>query len=163
MGYTYERMMEKDVKAAAGIFDYFAVNSFAVYSEEKNGEKFFESLSETMKKYPFYVVKAEKEKIVGFGLLRPYNSGKAFERTGTLTYFILPEHTHKGLGRKLLSILTKDAVALGMDTLLVHISSLNGASLNFHLKNGFEECGRFKRIGRKHGRDFDVVWMQKFI
>jgi L-amino acid N-acyltransferase YncA len=22
------------------------------------------------------------------------------------------------------------------------------------------ECGRFRRVGTKHGRDFDMVWMQ---
>lgn len=163
MDYTFERMTEKDVKAAAEIFDYFALNSFAVYSEEKKGKEFFESMKETMKRYPFYVIKAEDEKIVGFGSLRPYSPGKAFERAGMLTYFILPEHTKKGLGKKLLSILTEDAIELKIDTLLAHISSLNGASLAFHLKNGFKECGRFKRVGKKFDRDFDVVWMQRFI
>jgi len=36
-------------------------------------------------------------------------------------------------------------------------------SLNFHFKQGFKECGRFQRIGQKFGRDFDVIWMQKFL
>jgi L-amino acid N-acyltransferase YncA len=29
------------------------------------------------------------------------------------------------------------------------------------LKNGFRECGRFLKIGRKFGEDFDAVWLQK--
>ncbi len=39
---------------------------------------------------------------------------------------------------------------------------------SFHLDGfletlGFEECGRLKRVGRKFGRDFDVVYMQRFL
>jgi len=36
-----------------------------------------------------------------------------------------------------------------------------GKLIEFHLKNGFRECGRFMKVGRKFGEDFDVVWMQK--
>jgi L-amino acid N-acyltransferase YncA len=28
-------------------------------------------------------------------------------------------------------------------------------------KNGFRECGRFERAGRKNEQDFDIVWMQR--
>jgi len=41
-----------------------------------------------------------------------------------------------------------------------HISSLNEGSIRFHLRHGFTECGRFRRVGRKRGQDFDMVWMQ---
>ncbi len=50
---------------------------------------------------------------------------------------------------------------MGIDSLLVNISSRNRESLGFHLKNGFRECGRFLKVGRKFGEDFDAVWMQK--
>jgi len=59
--------------------------------------------------------------------------------------------------------ITIDARAAGVETLLANISSLNEVSLNFHLKHGFKECGRFQRIGKKFDRDFDVIWMQKFL
>jgi phosphinothricin acetyltransferase len=47
-----------------------------------------------------------------------------------------------------------------IEPLLANISSRNEVSLQFHRKNGFEECGRFRRIGKKFGNEFDVVWMQ---
>jgi phosphinothricin acetyltransferase len=50
-----------------------------------------------------------------------------------------------------------------MKSLLANVSSRNEASLNFHLKNGFVECGRFKDVGTKFGEYFDVVWLQKFL
>ena len=53
------------------------------------------------------------------------------------------------------------ARAMGVDNLLASVSSLNEQSLRFHRKAGFECCGRFVQVGRKAGRDFDVVWLQK--
>jgi L-amino acid N-acyltransferase YncA len=47
-----------------------------------------------------------------------------------------------------------------VDTILASISSRNDGSIRFHKKNGFRECGRFRRVGRKFGQDFDIVWMQ---
>lgn len=46
---------------------------------------------------------------------------------------------------------------------VVNIPGLLIRSINFHKKNGFIECGRFQRIGRKHGQTFDVIWMQKML
>ncbi len=52
---------------------------------------------------------------------------------------------------------------MGVDSILAGMSSLNEAGLAFHARHGFAECGRFRGIGRKRGRDFDVVWMQRAI
>ncbi|MEN6462934.1 MAG: GNAT family N-acetyltransferase, partial [Syntrophomonas sp.] len=72
-------------------------------------------------------------------------------------------HIRKGLGAKLLDILSVEAKKLGVETSLANITSFNQPSLSFHLAQGFTECGKFARIGRKHNTDFDIVWMQKFI
>jgi phosphinothricin acetyltransferase len=48
-----------------------------------------------------------------------------------------------------------------INSLLANISSRNRQSLEFHRKNGFRECARFPKVGRKFGEDFDAVWMQK--
>ncbi|MPM92255.1 hypothetical protein SDC9_139390 [bioreactor metagenome] len=50
-----------------------------------------------------------------------------------------------------------------MKSLLANVSSKNEASLNFHLKHGFAECGRFREVGVKFGKYFDIIWFQKFI
>ena len=61
----------------------------------------------------------------------------------------------------LLKHLIEGAREIGVDNLLASISSLNGESLAFHRKYGFVECGRFRDVGRKRGRPFDVIWMQR--
>ena len=63
----------------------------------------------------------------------------------------------------MLKRLISDARKMKIKTLLASISSRNKESIAFHKKHGFIECGRFKDIGRKRGKLFDVVWMQKVI
>jgi L-amino acid N-acyltransferase YncA len=63
----------------------------------------------------------------------------------------------------MLNTLISDARKMKIKTVLASISSLNEESIHFHKKHGFLECGRFGSIGRKHGKSFDVVWMQKFV
>jgi phosphinothricin acetyltransferase len=113
--------------------------------------------------YPFLVAKDGEGKVLGFGLLRPHNPMPAFSRTAEITYFIAPDHTRKGIGGKMLDRLLAEAREMGITSILASISSLNPGSLAFHEKHGFRECGRFVGIGRKKGREFDVVWMQRMV
>jgi len=111
----------------------------------------------------FYVIETEPGKIVGFGRLGYYcNYGPGvFDRTAELCYFIMPKYTRYGMGTKMLHNLVRHAKKAGIRTLIAHISSLNPQSLSFHRKHGFIERGQLHAIGRKKGKNFGVVWMQK--
>jgi phosphinothricin acetyltransferase len=52
---------------------------------------------------------------------------------------------------------------MGLNSILASVSSLNEASMIFHLRHGFVECGRFRNIGWKQGQAFDVVYYQKML
>ncbi len=163
MGYSFRPVHGSDKEAIVNIFNYFVENSFAAYPYKKVDSAFFEMLKEMAHGYPFYVMETDDRHVVGFGLLRRHHTAEVFKRVPEITYFILPPHTGKGLGKQLLDILVKEGKKLGIDSLLASSSSLNKVSLDFHEKNGFEQCGMFRRIGKKFGKDFDVVWMQRFI
>lgn len=162
MKYSFRKIKTDDQNSILSILQYYTEHSFAAYPDNINQSEHFNKLFELAKSYPFYVV-VFGDQIVGFGLLQPYSQLTTFQDTCEITYFIDPQHTQKGLGRNLLELLEKDARKMGIKSILANISSLNSASLNFHLKYGFEECGRFKQIGKKFNQQFDVVWMQKFL
>lgn len=163
MDFSFRKVEDGDARQIIAIFNYFVKNGFAAYPEQELPAAFFHKLKEMSAGYPFYVIETEGQKVVGFGLLRPYHFIQAFKHTAETSYFILPEFVGKGLGSKLLSLLTEETKSLDIRVLLANISSLNTPSLNFHLNHGFIECGRFQNIGTKFGKGFDVVWMQKFI
>jgi len=162
MSCSIRKAEEKDSGSISEVFNYFVENSDASYEVNKVGRDFYSKMRAGSPQYPFYVIEASNA-VIGFGFLRPYRNTETFRRTAEATYFILPNHTRKGLGKKLLQVLEKEANKMGITTLLANISSLNEQSLNFHRKNGFRRCGTFKKIGTKFGKDFDVVWMQKFL
>ncbi len=162
-GYLIRRARETDRSAVTDIFNYFVENSFAAYPDKKVGPEVFDLLRNMSRAGAFYVAETPDKEVIGFALLRHHQVAEAFNRAGEITYFILPEHERKGLGTLFMNTVIEDARDAGVETLLANISSLNDVSLNFHLKHGFKECGRFKRIGRKFDRDFDVIWMQKFL
>ena len=163
MDYVFRNMREEDRESILGIFNFFVENSFAAFPEEKVGTAFFSRLVELARGFPFYVIDSTDGVTIGFGLARRYQASRVFSPAAELTYFILPEHTGKGLGARLLESLIRECRARDLETVVASVSSVNEQSLHFHEKNGFRERGRLERVGRKFGRAFDVVLMQRFI
>lgn len=162
MNYSIREVVDGDRESVISIFNYFIENSMAAYSDKKVSDELFDYFKNNSVSNCFYVIEYKNE-IVGFSSLRKHHRADTFNRTCELTYFILPDYTRLGVGSKLLEIMIKNARDNGIETLLASISSHNERSLRFHEKHGFKECGRFERVGNKFGKDFDIVWMQKFI
>lgn len=160
MPYKFEDASLSHKDAVIQIFNYYVNSSFAAYPTVPVGSEFFTKFYKTADRYPFKVIVYKEQKIIGFALLRPYHSADSFDKTAEITYFISPDHTGKGLATKILHLFINEARLSGISNFLASISSLNEGSINFHKKHGFKECGRFKNIGRKFDKNFDVVWMQ---
>jgi phosphinothricin acetyltransferase len=160
MKYTIQKFKRADITQILEVLFYYSRHSMASYAAGKEGHEHFQKLFENPDRYPFYVVRVG-HRFAGFGLLRPYSVLPTFDETAEITYFIHPDFVQKGIGTALLDVLESEAVNLGIHQILASISSMNPASINFHLKYGFMEVGRFRQIGKKFGKYFDVVWMQK--
>lgn len=161
--YIIRKVTDSDREAVMDVFNYFIENSFAAYPDKKADYSVFDFLRGMSRDGIFYVIEDGGKQVIGFGMLRYYQRSEAFNSSAEVTYFILPSHQGKNLGKQLLNTLVNDARQLGVNTLLANISSLNEQSLKFHRKQDFKDCGCFKRVGHKFGKDFDVVWMQKFL
>ncbi|MBN2734392.1 MAG: N-acetyltransferase [Methanomicrobiaceae archaeon] len=162
-GFTYQKISESDRKGVTDIFNYYIENSFAAYPEGKVPYEFFDNFLAIAAKYPSVSVRDDKGEAAGFGMLRPHSPFPSFSHTADITYFIRPDSTGKGIGKKILEILENDGRKLGISVILAGISSKNPGSINFHSKNGFTKCGVFPDIGKKHGEFFSEVWMYKKI
>jgi len=163
MEYSIKPISDEDREAIMDIFNYYVDNSFAAYPVQKLPYQAFDMFLQMSDGFPTGSIRDQNGRIVGFGMLRSHNPMPTFSRTAEVTYFIHPEHTGKGLGKRLLDSFEKGAVEKGITNILASISSLNPGSIEFHRKNGFLECGRFRKVGKKQGREFDIVWMQKIL
>ncbi|MDF9409621.1 N-acetyltransferase family protein [Pelotomaculum isophthalicicum JI] len=159
----YEPMTEKHGKEIIDIFNYYVENSYAAYPEQKLLYDFFNKFLEMTRGYPAFIIKNITGKIVGFCFLRAHNPLPVFRETAEISYFLKEDEVGKGIGKYALGLLEKEGKAMGIKYILASISSYNEQSLCFHKKNGFIECGRFRNIGKKKGKNFDVVWMEKEI
>lgn len=162
MQYTIQEVDDRDIRDLIDILNHYINNGFAAYTDRTVDKEFFVGLMEFCRGYPFYVIRTG-EKVVGFGLLRPFHMYEVFKHTAEITYFIDADHVGKGLGKRLLDRMALDSKKIGVESLIASISSRNPVSLQFHRKHGFKECGRFELVGRKFGKNFDLIYMQKFI
>lgn len=158
---TISPMGAEDRDRIMALFNHYVVSSFAAYPENPLPPQAFDLFLQMSAGLPTGVLRDGEGGVLGFGMLRRYNPMPAFAHTAEVSYFIAPEHTGEGLGGRLLAHLEEGGREKGITVVLAQISSLNEGSIRFHARNGFVECGRFLGVGRKHGRVFDVVWMQK--
>ena len=153
-------VQDTDREAVIRIFNYYVVNGYAAYPDQPVTASFYSFLREGT--FSFLVLEGP-DGVIGFGLTKPFFPFPAFSATCSLTYFILPEYTHMGLGTRLLDRLVKEAKIAGLRMMVANMSSKNEASVRFHTKHGFEEGGRLRNVGTKFGEPFDVIWMQRDI
>lgn len=164
MNYIFENLEIKHRNEVMRIFNYYIENSFAAYPENSVPVEYFDHMFEKIKGYPAYaIVNDATKRVIGFCNLKPYNPITTFNETAEITYFIDPQEVGKGVGKQALNLLEANGREMGIRQILASISSLNKQSLVFHMKNGFEECGRFTNVIKKNHTCFDIVWMQKEI
>ncbi len=162
MRIRFEKMGEGDREAVIDLFNHYIENSFAAYPEEKVPYALFDQFMEMTKGYPAFTARDEAcdDRFVGFAFLRPYHPLRSFQRAAEVSYFIEPGYTGRGIGTGMLERIIAEASRKGIDSILANVSSLNEQSLRFHARHGFSECGRFRSVAKKKGRDLDAVWMQ---
>ena len=146
---------------AIQILNYYIDTSTFAFRDNHIELEQYKILLNNSEKYPGYAITDEKEQVIGICKLKPYSEMATFNETAEMIYFIKDQFTGMGLGLEILKRLETDAYDKGIRRLLVSISSENHASIKFHEKHGFSKCGEFHKIGKKFGRYFDVIWMEK--
>ncbi len=151
---------DADAGALVSLFNHYVREGEAAFLDDPVTDEFFERLRPLIALHPSFAVREPDGTFIGFGLLRPHSPLPAFRRTAELTYFS-PDRTGQEIGSALLARLEAAGQARGIAHLLAPVSSRNTGSIRFHERHGFVECGRFRSTGERHGRPFDLVWLQK--
>ena len=154
---------EKHRKPVIDIFNHYVMEGFAAYPETPLPYEAFDLFRKLTAGYPAYVAEGEGGAVAGFGFLHAHNPMPTFSHVAELSYFLAPEYCRMGIGSKILEQLLADAGSRGITNVLASISAPNEASLAFHARHGFVECGRFVSALRKKGTEVDVVWMQRLL
>ena len=163
MTYSLEPLDASHREPVIGIFNHYVAHSFAAYPDRPVELEVFDRWLALCAGYPTAAARTGEGQVVGFAFLRPYHFANTLRGTAEVTYFIHPDHTRRGLGSRMLAELERCGRELGVRTVIAGLSSLNVESREFHLKQGFHQCGRLEKVGVKFGRTFDILLFQKTI
>jgi phosphinothricin acetyltransferase len=100
-------------------------------------------------------------RVVGYAHSTPFRPKPAYDTTVETTVYIDPQHTGRGLGRRLLGDLLERLAGTEAHRAIGVIALPNDASLALHRRLGFEKIGVFSEAGFKLGRFWDVAWYQR--
>ncbi len=109
-----------------------------------------------------YLVAQREGTVVGFAYASPYRHRPGYRFTVENTVYVSRSARGSGVGKVLILTLINNCEAMGFRQMLAVIGGSNTEpSIRLHGSCGFEEVGRCRSIGFKHGAWHDVVTMQR--
>jgi L-amino acid N-acyltransferase YncA len=110
--------------------------------------------------WPFLVATVDSQ-VVGYAYVMAWRPKPAYRHTVENTIYLAPEHTGRGYGQRLLKeLLTRARAADAREVIAVIADTGSPASVALHRRAGFEDVGRLRNVGFKHGQWLDTVLMQ---
>jgi len=106
------------------------------------------------------IVAEEDGKVIGWASLSPWSDRCAYDTTVEVSVYIDTDFRGKGIGSKLLEMVTLEGKKLSNHTVLSRITEGNEVSIHLHEKFGYRHVGVMKEVGYKFGRFLDVNMMQ---
>jgi phosphinothricin acetyltransferase len=161
MNVVFEELSERHQIPIIDIYNYYVKTSTAAFPNGPVQYDYFVRFLDIAKNYPAYAILKEDNTVIGFCMLSDYIAHDSFRATASLTYFLSPEYTGKGIGSMCIAKLEEEAKKRNITNLISDVSSENSGSINFHKKNGFTVIGELNGIASKFGRDFGLVLMIK--
>ena len=109
-----------------------------------------------------YLVAEVDDQIVGYAYAALYRTRAAYRFTVEDSIYVRPTHRGKGVGESLLPLLITKCEEAGYRQMVAVIGGDdNTASIRFHKKFGFNQCGLLEGVGYKFGHWVNTVLLQK--
>lgn len=159
-----------DAERLVEIYSYY-VEKTAVSFEytTPSVDEFRSRMEKIMKKYPYLVVESDGV-ICGYAYAGSFVGRAAYDWSCELTIYLDHECRGRGFGRLLYTELEKRLKDMGITNMYACIGAvepedeyLTNASPRFHERMGFTLAGTFHKCGKKFGRWYDMIWMEKII
>ena len=132
-------------------------------------EKFRRRVAATLRRFP-YLVLEEEGLVRGYACAGPFHSREAYAHCCELSIYLDHGCRRRGYGRLLYGALEAQLKELGFLNLYACIGDpieedeyLTRDSERFHRRMGFTKVGVFRRCGRKFGRWYNMIWMEKLV
>ena len=162
---------EQDAPALLEIYKYYVENTAISFEiTPPTVDEFRGRIAKTLEKYP-YLVCEDEGGIIGYAYSSVFRDREAYTHCVENTIYIDKNYLRKGYGGALYSSLERALSLQGITNLYACIGYpsednedyINLNSPEFHAHSGYSLVGRHNKCGRKFGKYFDIVWMEKII
>lgn len=131
----------------------------SIETEVPSIEEFQARMEETMTKFPWLVYESG-DRVLGYAYASTHRSRCAYGWSVESTVYIDEPSQGQGIGAKLYRELFRLLKEQGAVNVFAGITQPNDASVRLHESLGFTPIGRFKDVGFKLGKWWDVGWWQ---
>lgn len=161
----------EDAEELLKIYDHYVRNtaiSFEVTTPSVY--EFQERMRSFMQHYPYIVIE-DNGRIEGYAYAHLFVGREAYDHSCETTIYLRHDSVKKGYGRKLYEALEDKLRDMGIINLYACIGEpvgeddeyLTRNSSEFHEHMGYRLVGEFRKCGRKFGRWYNMVWMEKLL
>ena len=131
--------------------------------------EFVERIKKISSKYP-YIAAVEDGKIVGYAYASAFKERAAYQWAVETSIYVDMQKRQNGVGRLLYEALEQRLREQGILNSNACISYTDvedehhtNGSVHFHEKLGYELVAHFHKCGKKFGKWYDMVWMEKML
>ncbi|MFI9843887.1 GNAT family N-acetyltransferase [Nonomuraea sp. NPDC051941] len=155
-------LAEADLPAVADIYAHYVTGGVATFDETPLDIGQWRAKADGIAGagLPFLVAEVDGA-VAGYAYVAQYRPKPAYRHTVEDTIYLAPAFTGRGLGKLLLAeLIKKTGETPARQMIAVIADSGDPASARLHKAFGFEEAGRLRAVGFKHGRWIDTVLLQ---
>jgi phosphinothricin acetyltransferase len=112
-------------------------------------------------RYRLLVAEDADAGVVGYACTGRFRPKEAYDTSVEVSIACSPDATGRGIGRQLYQTLFTLLAREDIHRILAGIAQPNAASNALHKRFGFKPIGTFSSVGRKFGKYWDVLWLER--
>ena len=169
---TIREATADDAKALLDIYAPYVTDTAVTFEYDvPTTDDFRQRITHVRQRYP-YLVAEDCGRIVGYAYASPFKERAAYQWAVETSIYVDRQEKRKGIGGVLHEAL-EDALKaqgiLNMNACIAYPAQgsddphLTLDSVRFHERMGYTKVAHFHQCGKKFGRWYDVIWMEKII
>lgn len=99
--------------------------------------------------------------VLGYLTSSPFRAKPAYATSVETSVYLRPEATGRGLGTLLYRAIFDALAGQDLHRAYAGVALPNDASVRLHERLGFRAIGTYVEVGRKFGRYWDVLWLER--
>jgi 2-haloacid dehalogenase len=152
-----------DLVAVTEIYNHYVVNSVATFDVAPFNPQERRAWFDQYSRAGAYrlLVATRAGGVVGYATSSQFRPKPGYRPSVEVTVYLAPDQPGSGLGSLLYQQLFADLRGEGLHRALAAIALPNEASVALHRRFAFTEVGTLHEVGRKHGKWWSVLWMER--